>query len=607
MTRYLRLWGEFLTMTFRRFPVLTTVLLASLTVDMAVPVATALALRGVVDASASREVSTAVYAAVGVGLVSCVSYLLSHVTSWLRILLVERVGFTDIEREIIGSVYGIEGIGHLERTDYLDRVTVLRKSAWGLADSLWSTLVAVFSVGQVTVTLVVLGSVSPWLLFLLAFAAAPLWFDSRGRAGVAKAETDSAEDFRLQRHLFEMATSAAAGKEIRLAAAADEVVARQEAAYNAAIRVRARARVSAALWRIAGWAVFALGFVAGLALVVWQAAHGHGSVGNVVLTVTVANSLRSSIQTAVFRSTVSAGYRRLLDPFLWLREYAGQERATVAAVMAAAGPGDGTPPARLRSGIVLSGLSYTYPGTTRAALENVSVTLPSGSVVAVVGEYGSGKTTLVKLLCKFYQPTAGTITVDGTDLAALDTAAWRAGISAAFQDFGRYRATFREAVQLGGMDGGALPSGDEAVLAAVAEADAEGLLARLPDGLDTELGSELGGVELSEGQWQKTALARACMRPLPALLILDEPTASLDAPSEHAVFQHHMARARATAQAAGTITVIVSHRFSTVAGADLILVMDDGRLVESGSHDELLTLGEHYADLYNIQSAAYAQ
>ncbi|HEX7164351.1 MAG TPA: ABC transporter ATP-binding protein [Trebonia sp.] len=318
-----------------------------------------------------------------------------------------------------------------------------------------------------------------------------------------------------------MATSAKAGKEIRLSAAAGEVAARQEAAYGAAVRVRTRARITAAWWRAGGWAVFALGFAAGLALVVWQASRGHGSVGNVVLTITVANSLRTSVQTAVFRSTVSAGYRRLLDPFLWLREYAATERAAAAALAA---PDGGDPPARLASGIVLSGLSYTYPGTTRAALDGVSVTLPAGAVVAVVGEYGSGKTTLAKLPCKFYQPSAGTITADGTDLASLDTAAWRAGISAAFQDFGRYNATFRETVQLGGVEDGALPpNGDAAVLAAIAEAGAEDLLARLPGGLDTELGPEFGGTGLSEGQWQKTALARACMRPLPVLLVLDEP------------------------------------------------------------------------------------
>ena len=597
--RYLRVWAEFLRLSFRKYPVLTTVLLAGMTVDMAVPAAVALTLRGVINASAAREVHAAVYAAVGVGLVTSLEYALGQVTSWLRVLMVERVGLTDIENGITESVYGIEGIAHLELPEYLDRVATVR-DPWGLANSLWSMLIAVFNTGQVVVTLVVLGSVSPWLLFLLAFAAAPLWFDSRGRLGVAKAETDSAEDFRLQRHLFEMATSPKAGKEIRLAAEADEVAARQEAAWNAAVQVRLRARIAAAMWRAAGWAVFAIGFVGGLALVIWQASRGHGSVGNVVLIFTVANSLRMSIQTAVFRSTATAGYQSLLDAFIWLRKYTLTERAAAAALDRSA------PPARLSSGIVLSGLSYIYPGTSRPALDDVSVTLPTGAVVAVVGEYGSGKTTLVKLLCKFYQPAAGTITVDGTDLAALDTAAWRAGISAAFQDFGRYNATFREAVQLGGMDGDALPDDDAVVLAAVAEADAEDLLARLPGGLDTELGAKFGGTELSEGQWQKTALARACMRPLPALLVLDEPTASLDAPSEHAVFQHHMARARATAQQGGTITVIVSHRFSTVAGADLILVMDDGRLVESGTHDALLAANGRYADLYNIQSDAYA-
>lgn len=637
--RYARVWAEFMRLSLRRLPALTAVMLTLLTVNMVVPVATALALRGVVDASASRQETTAVLAAVGFALVSCLGFVLGTVMSWLRIILVERVGFTDVQAGIVESVFGIEGIGHLERTDYLDRVTVLRYAAWSLADSLWSTLLAVFGAGEVVLTLFVLGSVSPWLLFLLLFAAAPLWFDSRGRLIVARAETDSAEDFRLQRHLFEMATSAAAGKEIRLSASAADLVARQEAAYDAAMRVRTRAQIAAALWRAAGWGVFALGFVAGLALVIWRAAHGHGSAGDVVLTVTVANSLRQSIRTTVQRTTISAGSRRVLDPFLWLRDYAAGERAQAAAVVAGAQSDAGTAPGSARSsargsaasGIVLSDVSYTYPGTARPALSGVSVTLPAGSVVAVVGEYGSGKTTLVKLLCKFYRPDSGTITVNGTDLAAIDTAAWRSGISAAFQDFGRYNATLRETIQLGsGLDerstsagdavfsgdavlpgdvvlaGDAVLAGDETVLAAIEEADALELLARLPDGLGTELGAKFGGIELSEGQWQKTALARACMRPFPGLLVLDEPTASLDAPSEHAVFRHHMARARATGTKAGTITVIVSHRFSTVAGADLILVMDEGRLVESGSHEDLLAVDGRYADLYNIQSAAYA-
>jgi ABC-type multidrug transport system fused ATPase/permease subunit len=223
-------------------------------------------------------------------------------------------------------------------------------------------------------------------------------------------------------------------------------------------------------------------------------------------------------------------------------------------------------------------------------------------VVAIVGEFGSGKTSLVKLLTKFYRPDEGRILVDGVPLSDVDTQSWRARTSAAFQDFGRFQLRFAETVGLGD-----LPHLEDAerVAQAIDAADARELVNRLPDGAQTQLGTAFDGVELSEGQWQKTALARASMRQEPLLFVLDEPTASLDAPSEHAILERYMQRARALAAQTGAITVIVSHRFSTVTGADQILVLDGGRLVEHGTHDELLALGGRYAGLYGIQATAY--
>jgi ABC-type multidrug transport system fused ATPase/permease subunit len=172
----------------------------------------------------------------------------------------------------------------------------------------------------------------------------------------------------------------------------------------------------------------------------------------------------------------------------------------------------------------------------------------------------------------------------------------------AFQDFGRYRTEFRDVIGVGDLP---YLDDDERIGAALRAADGEVLLDRLPSGLDTLLGKDLGGVELSEGQWQKTALARACMRREPLLFVLDEPTASLDAPSERAIFEHYMSRARELAARSGAITVIISHRFSTVAGADLILVMAGGRLVQSGTHEELVDAEGPYAELHSLTSRAY--
>jgi ATP-binding cassette subfamily B protein len=230
--------------------------------------------------------------------------------------------------------------------------------------------------------------------------------------------------------------------------------------------------------------------------------------------------------------------------------------------------------------------------------------LPAGSVVAIVGENGAGKTTLVKLLAKMYEPATGSILVDDTPLARVQAADWRGRLAGAFQDF--FRFEFRAAHTVGLGDVTRLDD-EPAVLAAVDRAGAADVIARLTSGLETQLGATWpGGVELSFGQWQKLALARGFMRDEPLLLILDEPTAALDAETEHALFERYAAAARGTdKRSEGRITILVSHRFSTVRMADLIVVLDGARLVEVGTHDELMAKGGQYSELYGIQAAAY--
>jgi ATP-binding cassette subfamily B protein len=426
-------------------------------------------------------------------------------------------------------------------------------------------------------------------------AAVPLLADQWARKIVNSAHMGTAEEFRLQRHLFELGTEPGPGKEIRVADVATELVRRQKTAWDDAMMGRFRAMVRAAGWKCAGWTVFALGFTVTLALVVSQAAGGGASPGDLVLVVTLAVTLLQAVQNGISQATGTLNAGRHIGPYLWLQEYATRQKARYVAAA--------RPPNRLRTGISIKDLRYTYPGGARPAVDGVSVDIPAGSVVAVVGEHGCGKTTLVKLISKFYRPDSGVIQVDGHDLSDFAGSEWLAGSSAAYQDFGRYpHISFAEAIGIGDL---AARSDEGRIRYAMRFAGADDVCHGLPDGAGTILSRTFGGVDLSEGQWQKVALARASMRVEPILFILDEPTASLDAPSEKAVFDSYMSRSRALAARNGTITIVVSHRFSTVRGADLILVMDNGRLVEHGSHDQLIGSGGRYSELYAIQERAY--
>jgi ATP-binding cassette subfamily B protein len=325
-------------------------------------------------------------------------------------------------------------------------------------------------------------------------------------------------------------------------------------------------------------------------------ASGRGAPASQVLLVLAAGARLSAYigatvgEIGFLRGFWMDGSRRLA----WLEDYA----ASVAA------SGDLPVPTELRRGVRLDHVSFTYPGTSRLVLDDVSLMLPAGAVVAIVGENGAGKTTLVKLLCKMYEPSSGVILLDDTPLARVPATEWRDRLAGAFQDFFRFEFQARHTVGLGDV-----PRLDDepAVVAAVDRAGAGDVVARLASGLDTQLGPTWPcGVELSFGQWQKLALARGFMRDLPLLLVLDEPTAALDAETEHALFERYSAAVRGAGESdSGRITILVSHRFSTVRMADFIVVLDGARLVESGTHDELMAKKGQYAELYGIQAAAY--
>ena len=253
-------------------------------------------------------------------------------------------------------------------------------------------------------------------------------------------------------------------------------------------------------------------------------------------------------------------------------------------------------PEPIRQGIEFDHVSFQYPNGTRPVLEDISLTIRPGETVALVGENGSGKTTLIKLLCRLYDPVSGAIRIDGIDLREFEIAALRRAIGVVFQDFARYQLSARENIWFGDITA---PPEDGRILAAAQYAGADQVINTLPHGYDTLLGKYFEeGEELSIGQWQKIALARAFLRDS-QIIVLDEPTASLDARAEYEVFEHFRQLA------AGRTAILISHRFSTVRMADRIYVLQDGRIVESGSHAELVRQGGLYAQLFEIQARYY--
>ncbi|HXW82486.1 MAG TPA: ABC transporter ATP-binding protein, partial [Acidimicrobiales bacterium] len=353
------------------------------------------------------------------------------------------------------------------------------------------------------------------------------------------------------------------------------------------------------------WVIFGAALTAALVVMGHEATKGAVSAGALVVVITLAMQLSTSMGTLAFSMSEVGGAMQAADRLQWLRRYSSVDHEGLRD-----GSQDGPAPVTrqalpeaISDGIRLDGVCFRYSDKGPNVLSDVDLLLPAGATIAIVGENGAGKSTLVKLLLRLYPPSAGRIFIDGVDLEATDPAEWRSRTSAGFQDFARFEFTLQQAVAIGSLEQLDDPP---AARHALTQAGGQDLLQVLDDGLSTQLGRKMDdGVELSGGQWQKVALGRSMMRQTPLLLVLDEPTAALDALSEAALFDRYALAARSASRGSGAVTVLVSHRYSTVRSADLIVVLQHGKVCEMGTHHQLMKANKVYAELYRTQAAAY--
>jgi ATP-binding cassette, subfamily B, bacterial len=479
-------------------------------------------------------------------------------------------------------------INHFENPQFYDELQLIQQELeyrpvafiMNMADLFRST----FTLIAIAVLLSPLGIWVP--LLILATSIPQLYISSKYEQIIWETIFYTSPEARRMNYCSSVILTDAYAKEVRLFDLGSFFIHRYQTAFHKLYQAIYPLRIKQAVLSSGFAIVSILGNGFAFFWVVRQAFQGAVSPGNVIVFVQSLAYLQQNLEQ--FIKLVTIFYEVLLymeKIFTFLQNQP---------IMVLDIPGESLP-SPIRTGITFDNVNFHY-SDGRTALTNISFTLYPGEIVAVVGENGAGKTTIVKLLTRLYDPTEGSITVDGIDLKNLNLNQWRQYISVIFQDFGRYALTLTENISLGNLKS---LHDLELLQRAIKKAGMTSFVKKLPAKEHTLLSKQFGGTDLSGGEWQKLALARAFIREDAQLLILDEPTAALDPRSEHEVYQHFSGLAH------GKTTLLITHRLASVQMADRILVLKSGALVEEGTHKDLLQQGGEYSLLWNMQAKQY--
>jgi ATP-binding cassette subfamily B protein len=550
----------------------------------------ALVLKLVADAVIDGSTAGATRAATLAALLGGCWYASDWFGGMVRANLREKVD-VEVDARLLEQTLTLPGLAHHESPAFADQLRLLSERRDELVDVVPALARVVFALALAASVTSLLVSLDARLVVLPVVGLAIVAATFRSERRWERMHRDLAQPWRQTDHLWELVSSPAITKELLVFGITPELRHRYVASWRPIQRRMDRDGVAVTAMATLGWVAFAGGFAVAIALVA-SGVSRRGGLGDLVLAISLAAQVSDHVSTGADILARFLRASRAAARLAWLDD----QRHDPAQPSAPARPA--ALPTRVTDGIDLRGVTFRYPGTSAVVLDHVDLHLPAGATVALVGENGAGKTTIGKLLLRYYDPSEGAVTVDGTDLRAFDPAGWRAMTSAAFQDAVPFEFTALDTIGLGRVD-------DDGVTDAIEAAGAGRVVGSLPDGVATPLGRSLpGGVELSGGQWQHLALARGVVRDDPLLLLLDEPASALDPEAEHDLLQRARAATRATA-ARGGVTLLVSHRFTTVRFADLVCVLEHGRVAELGTHDELLAHGRRYAELYRLQADSY--